>query len=100
MKTYNANKKKYGEVTVGRKTVALTQFAYCDNYGTEGEVRYYAHAIDRNNNDYRVMWETVEGWDDHYCGEDGCCVMEDCGGWCEDESNACDWDSPVAINAV
>jgi len=94
---YEQAAKKYGEVSLGNITVALTQDAYCDNYGTDGDVRYYADAIDTAHNPYRVSWDTVEGWSNHIIGTDGDCIVEDCRGWCEDESNACDWDSPVLI---
>jgi len=90
--TYNDAAKKNGTVTMDGLTVALIQQAY-----DSGGVQYKASAIDTSGNIYIVTWATIDGWDDHKCGEDGNCVVADCNGWCEDESNACDWDNPISI---
>jgi len=97
--TYNDAAKKNGTVTMDGLTVVLTQQAYVCNYGTAGEVQYKASAIDTSGNIYIVTWATTDGWADHKCGSDGNCVVAGCGGWCEDEGNACDWDNPLSIQA-
>jgi len=44
-----------------------------------------------------VTWPTVDGWEDHVWNYDkNACAVEDCSGWCEDESNACDWNDENA----
>jgi hypothetical protein len=61
-------------------------------------VRYYAPAIGDDGRMYLITWQTVAGWKDHISGSDGQCVVDGCGGdWCADESNACDWDNPIAV---
>ena len=54
----------YGTVTFNGVLYTLTQDAYCDNYGTDGGVRYYAHATDAAGNKYRVAWDTTIEWDE------------------------------------
>jgi hypothetical protein len=51
---------------------------HCDGSDT-GERYYRASAVDAEGNDYRVRWELYEGFEG------------------EDESEACDWDSPSEI---
>ena len=75
----------FGTVAWNGNTLRLQQQAYCDNYGTDGAVRYYAHAIDENGNCYRVAWDTTAAWDAREPEE------------ANDESDACDWDNPVEI---
>jgi hypothetical protein len=74
----------YGSVQYNGQTLAMTQYAYCDNYGTYGAVRYYAQAKDADGNVYRVAWDTTAEWD--------ALEPEDR----TDESDACDWSAPVA----
>jgi hypothetical protein len=76
----------FGNVDFEGITYTLTQDAYCDNYGTDGGVRYYAHAVDGAGNKYLLAWDTTQAWMD----------AEDC----DDESNACDWSSPVAAELL
>lgn len=109
-----ANEKEYGTVEFGGKTYILTQQAYCNNYGTDGGVRYYAHAVaadDADDATYKVVWDTTEEWDNHQSGgEEHPREYDDdnneiypngmsCN-FCEDESNACDWDKPVNVYEV
>ena len=110
------------------KTYLLTQQAYCDNYGTDGAVRYYAHAIDSEGNNYKVAWDTTETYDlmgelyrldlkqqqqpEDFNDEDQERMNEICEeldfdiaksspvAYIEDESNACDWDNPVDVKEV
>lgn len=49
------------EETLNGLTVTLTDDATMDNYGTDGEVRYYASAVDAAGNEYRVAWDTTNG---------------------------------------
>ena len=109
-----ANEKKYGIVEFGGKTYILTQQAYCDSFGTDGDVRYYAHAVakaNKDNNEYKVIWDTTAEWDKHQRGGDKHpCETDDNGrdtypndetcSFCEDESNACDWDDPNDVVIV
>jgi hypothetical protein len=82
----------YGTVTYNDKIYALTQDAYLDGPDT-----YAATATDADGNEVKVYWETVAGWSDHVNDADGDCVI--CGHTCccDDESNACDWDTPSAV---
>lgn len=39
-----------------------------------------------------VIWPTKDEWPKHVWDSDkNACAVEDCSGWCEDESNACTW---------
>lgn len=90
----------YGAVEINGLTINLTEQAYVSNYGTDGGVRYYAHGTDAEGNDYRVAWDLTpereeqdrrhrsERHGDTYDGSPCDCN--------DDESTACDWDSPVA----
>jgi hypothetical protein len=78
----------HGTVEFNGITYTLTQDAYCDNYGTDGGVRYYAHATGPDGGEYRVAWDTTEAWD-ALDGEDR---------W--DEGDACDWADPVEVIAI
>jgi YHS domain-containing protein len=100
------------------KTYYLAQQAYCENYGTDGEVRYYADAVDENGEQYKVVWDTTVAWDNgnevaaiemklkdrRYFTDEEVAKMEDrlkeIGdnyADIEDESGACDWDSPANV---
>jgi hypothetical protein len=90
------NEQKYGTVEFGGRIYILTQQAYCDNYGTDGGVRYYAHAVAKNDadtNKYKVVWATTDEWDNHQKNDETC-------SFCEDESNACNWDNPIDVRIV
>lgn len=78
----------YGRVEHKGKTLTLMQDAYCDNYGTDGGVRYYASARDAAGNIYRIAWDTTAEWDD-MDPEDQ-----------DDESNACAWDNPASVELI
>ncbi len=102
---------EFGTVEYGGREYELTGQALADNYGTEGEVRYYANAIGPGGNSYRVAWETTERWNlsqeretlraDSFLSDDEkerlaeleMLVLPDV----SDESNACEWDSPVRV---
>ena len=89
-------KKDYGTVEFEGKTYTLTQDAYAENYGTDGAVRYYAAAVDADGNEYLVTWETTEQWDE---AQEEYKETSEVNGYIEDESNACDWDSPIEVIA-
>ena len=57
----------------------LTDNPQMDNFGTDGAVRFYGHAIDGDGLDYSVQYETLYDWDG------------------VDQGDACDWDNPVEI---
>jgi len=111
----------YGTVDYEGKTLTLTQMAYADNYGTNGEVRYYAHAEDEEGNTFKVVWETTLEWDEagelfnlelkqeqqpeSFDDEDQERMDElEAKGvqsyLIQDESDACDWENPVEITEV
>lgn len=94
---YETAAAKYGTVTHAGQDLALTQYAYCENYGTEGGVRYYAHAIDRTGNEYRVAWDTTPEWE---AAEDAYRADPENETPNEDESEACDWSSPAEVIAL
>lgn len=87
-----------GTVEHNGRTLALTQPAYCDAYGTDGEVCYYASAIDDNGGTYKVRWDTTADWDARCAAVQAeMQAGEDITDPLDDESDACDWDSPVEI---
>ena len=114
--------KDFGTVEVEGKTYWLTQMAYMNNYGTDGAVRYYANAIDEDENEYKVAWDTTQTWDDmnkmyllemneaddNLSEEDTEQLEElrrkyegyDALGYVEDETNACEWDEPVEVEEI
>lgn len=78
----------YGTVTFEGKDYRIIQDAY---------VRYYARAVDAEGNEYEITWKQTEAWEeakDLYkaTGE----VIEHF----YDESNACEWDKPIAVKKV
>ncbi len=102
----------YGKVTLNGVTYTLLDQAHADNYGTDGEIRYYANAVDEEGNECTVTWQTTVQWDEaneHYrlnerfneLTEEEIERLEEleaktlCS--IEDESYACDWDNPIAI---
>lgn len=95
-KTFEQLCKQFGTVEHGNKTLALTQQAYVNNHGTDGGVRYFAAAVDAEGNEYQVEWDTTAAWDEAYkAARNG-----DDSGYCDDESNACDWDTPAKVTAL
>ena len=94
---YQSAAAEFGTVEHNGMTLALTQQAYVNNYGTDGAVRYYAAAIDTDGNDYRVEWDTTARWDAAEAAHKADPENNDAP---EDESLACDWDSPAEITAL
>jgi hypothetical protein len=95
--TYQAAASKFGTVSHEGRTLALTQQAYADNYGTDGGVRYRATAMDDDSNEYRVEWATTPEWD---AAQAAYRADPDCVAHQGDESEACDWANPVAITSI
>ncbi len=81
--------KVLGTIEHDGKKLYLIQQASAENKCDR--IVYLAAAIDEDGNKYTVEWNTVPGWEDHKTGRDGRCVVDGCNGWCEDESNACNW---------
>lgn len=52
-----------------------------DPYVSDEGDTYQAHALDAEGNEYLITWEVANGET-------------------EDESDACDWDSPINIKAI
>ena len=73
----------FGKVTFEGREYQLTEQAQADNFGTQGEVRYYANAIDEFGDRYRVVWETIDF------------IFEG-----EDEEDACDWEHPIDVEEL
>ncbi|MFA5099470.1 MAG: hypothetical protein WC547_01115 [Candidatus Omnitrophota bacterium] len=76
--------------------ITLTTEASAENYGTNGSVVYTADGVDSNGNKYSVTWNTTAEWNE--ANEEG--VDEDgdpVNSYCNDESNACDWDNPESV---
>jgi len=124
-KNLEALEKQFGSIDFEGKKYFLTEIAYVNNYGTNGEVRYYADAIDAEGKEYRITWETSEEYDKacelmhletsltdfRGCLDEGEELRkkeieeriaeleaEDVRSfYCEDESNACDWDYPMSV---
>lgn len=64
------------------KEITLVQEPYID--GVAGERPYYrAVGTDAEGNEYKVIWDVVDGWED-----------------IEDESDMCDWDSPASVELI
>ena len=93
------------QVNYAGHTYTLQQDAYADNYGTDGAVRYYAHATDNDGNDYTVRWNTTPEWDEAQAEaeriakqyEPSTAPSYEYPALLDDESNACDWDNPVDV---
>ena len=85
-------KTNYGTVESEYGTLNLTQDAALDNCdGAPDKVAYYADAVDKDDNHYRVVWYRSQAYRDALDEDPDC-------GYCEDESNACDWDNPDQID--
>jgi len=102
--------------------------AYSDNYGCDGEVRYYATATDAQDKKYNVTWVTTDAWDNSekiFKLEQKINELkendpdnENTKNWIEelhkeileleqlptcnveDESNSCDWNNPKSVEVV
>ena len=111
----------YGKVTFKGKEYTLTEQAYTDNIGTDGEVCYFAHAtngeVDENREliQYKIMWELTDDWqeqskifqklNDKKCNAeqwDGELLTEEeldqfieVEVYIQDNERAGDWDNPV-----
>jgi hypothetical protein len=83
--TINHTDNKFGDILWDGRILRLTQIAYVDNYGTDGDIVYRANAEDADGNDYIVMWEPYP----EYAKE-----------LPADESDSCDWENPVSIERV
>ena len=82
--------------------VAMTQNAYMDNHGTDGGVRYYANGVDVFGNTYHIAWDTTQAWDDASDRINAALKNGEASdyldvGLLQDESNACEWDSPASV---
>ena len=93
--------KANGSVMHGSTEIALTQQAYVEN-SARGGVQYQAVGIDQQGNQYMVVWDTTQAWDD--AQEAYHAAMRNGGnpdaGILGDESNACDWEAPVSIKLI
>lgn len=110
--------KWYGTVNFQGRKYWLTNQAQADNYGTNGDVRYYASAVDRGGKTYRVAWDTTEKWRaaqeqfalrmklEYPASETEQTQNEynahvdnhgDLSYYSDDEANACDWDKPTTV---
>ena len=101
--------KSFGTVEHDGRTLYLLNDAVVENYGTNGLVRYYAKAIDEAGTEYEVAWDTTDSWDlaqelDHLLAQSDpsdaeIARIDELEGMTlpdpSDESNACDWESPV-----
>ena len=122
METTN-NNRDFGTVKYEGKTYTLTCDAWCSNYGTSGNVAYYAYAKDSDGKEYRVMWLTTELYDlscelqqlelrinDNFRSVEELNEIQkrieelesqgikSC--YCEDESNACDWEIAYRVEEM
>lgn len=88
--------KDYGTVIFNGKEYVITQAAYPVNYGTDGDVRYEAAAVS-DGKDYIVVWATTPEWREatRLYNETG-----EISGFYQDESNACDWYSPIEVREI
>jgi RecJ-like exonuclease len=100
--------KNFGKATFNGIEYVLQQDAYVDNYGTDGEIRYYAAAKDAQGNEYMVTWGTSEDWNNaseewkNICKEyePKSAPEYECPAILQDESNACDWDNPINVELI
>lgn len=111
MTTFEQAKEQNGSVVLGGVEYAITRAAQMDNYGTDGEVRYYAPAIDQAGGKYIVEWETTVEWDASSAilgaemrGESSDGIAQGYGlpadfvpYGLDDESLACEWDEAADV---
>jgi len=122
MKNGTVRKFDYGTVNYEGKTYKMNQDAYPENYGTDGEIRYYATAIGPDGAEYNITWETTKGWDkanaeakrvEELLAEQKLGYLNEAEetelatlldspntSWLDDESNACDWDRPIDVQRI
>jgi hypothetical protein len=82
----------HGIVNFGAIQITLSQEAYCNNAG-----QYLAAGTGSDGNEYLVEWATTAAWDD---AQELCRTTGEVSGFAEDESKACDWDSPTQITPL
>ena len=83
----------YGHVkTENGNVINLTQDAYIYADGV-----YKAAGVDNAGNIYEVTWATTKAWDDAQIDFK---KTGEIAGWMEDESNACDWSSPIDVKLI
>ena len=125
----NTNNRDYGTTQYEGETYIITCEAWVDNYGSNGDVAYYAYAT-KDNKKYRVMWYTTEKWDkctELYNLEQELANLKSnksiwqsdinrideikheiselesegyATTYVEDESNACDWDNANTVEEI
>ena len=79
--------------------ITLTENAEAANYGTDGNVEYTATGKGSDGHTYLITWATTEEWNDAV--EEGIDKYgEPNNSYCQDESNACDWDNPIDISMM
>lgn len=80
--------------------ITLTEEAEAANYGTDGRVNYTATGKDADGNRYLITWVTTAEWNEaNDEGIDEETMMPN-NSYCQDESNACDWDNPISVEAM
>ena len=92
----------YGKVNFKGVVYDLKCEPFISNKGTDGGIVYYAHA-ERDGKKYRVMWNTtimkcLDSEEQKRLKE-----LEEQGiksFYCEDGSNACDWDNADAVEEI
>ena len=112
----------YGKVNYKGVEYILQDEAWISNKGTNGEIAYYAYA-EREGKNYRVMWNTTIEFDlsnemlgleerlnSRYTDESEKQEIQErleelkeqgIGSfYCEDGSNACDWDNADAVEEI
>jgi hypothetical protein len=108
----------HGTARIHGVTFTLTEQPYYDNYGTKGEIRFYALALSPEGKPVKLTWETTGNYDascELYnlveyskCEED--CDCEDCQrieylksldgvnmNDAESLENACEWEYPIDV---
>lgn len=93
--------------------LTITHDATVDNIGTNGDVAWTGFGVDKDGNEYKIVWLPTEAWvlaekfakaeiagDKELMAE----LIEENGGDnfvdVQDQSNACDWDVPYEIEEV
>jgi len=75
------------EVGLEGNDYRVTNEPIANRFITDGKARYRAWGLDRNDNLVIIYWDTTAEWDEKVANE-----VEGL-----DESEACDWDNPVAV---
>lgn len=93
--------------------LTITRDATVDSIGNNGDFAWTAFAVDKDGNEYKIVWLPTEAWvlaekfaqaeiagDEELMAE----LIEENGGDnfvdVQDQSNACDWDVPYEIEEV